>query len=302
MSTPKPVDTILAATDFSENALSALDWAEEIARSHDARLVLFHALPPPITAAAAPEFVVIPPEIYETQEQRAREHLEELAEKRRAAGAKAETRLSLGPSGQAILDAAQKEGADLVVVGTRGLTGLKRVFLGSVAARVIRDAPCPVLAIPAEEKGVHRPIRRLLVPTDFSDDAQRAVDAALRVLGAVSAEMKITLLHVWRVPIIFSPWATFPMDSFERGAAEDARRRLEEAAGPLRAQGYEVETRECQGEPADEIDRTAAAIGADVVAMGTHGRSGMSRVFLGSVAERTLPAAPCPVLTVHPEG
>jgi len=296
------MNTVVAAVDFSENSVAALDWAQTIAQSHDARLVLCHAVAPPTPpAAAAPEFVALPPSVYAAQENNAREKLEELAGQRRTGEQQVDTRLQVGPASDTVIAIADGEKADLVVVGTRGLTGLKRTFLGSVAARIIREAPCPVLAVPAHENGKHRPIHRLLVPTDFSTDARLAVDAALRLLGPVSAEMKLTLLHVWRVPVIFSPWSTFPMEDLRRSAANDAQRRLEEVAAPLRAEGYEVETTECDGEPADEIDRVAAAVDADVIAMGTHGRSGLSRVFLGSVAERTLPAAPCPVLTVHSE-
>lgn len=295
------MNTVLAAVDFSENSVAALDWAQTIAQSHDARLVLCHVVAPMPPAAAAPEFVALPPSAYEAQENQAREQLEELARQRREDGQQVDTRLQVGPASETVISIADSEKADLVVVGTRGLTGLKRTFLGSVAARIIREARCPVFAVPSHENGKHRPIHRLLVPTDFSADAKLAVDAALRLLGPVSAEMKLTLLHVWRVPVIFSPWSTFPMEDLRRSAAADARRRLEEAAAPLRAEGYEVETKECDGEPADEIDRVAADVGADVIAMGTHGRSGLSRVFLGSVAERTLPSAPCPVLTVHSE-
>ncbi len=300
MSNVRKIETLLVATDFSEHANRAIDWARQIARAHDARLILFHALEPPVpAAAAAPEFVVVPPEIYEQQQEYARTRLEEEAATCRHGGTKTEAHLEIGPPASVLVDAAGKLGADLVVLGTRGLTGLERAFLGSVAARVIRQAPCPVLAVPGAPQGRERPIRKLLVPTDFSEDAALAVDAALHLLGPVSSEMKIILLHVWRVPVIFSPWATFPMESLERGAAENARRHLEEAAKPLRAAGFEVEVEECRGEPADEIDRRAAVHDADIIAMGTHGRSGLSRVLLGSVAERTLPTAPCPVLTVH---
>ena len=70
----------------------------------------------------------------------------------------------------------------------------------------------------------------------------------------------------------------------------------------LRAEGYDVEAVEREGEPAQIIDDEAREMGADAIAIGTHGRSGLRRLFLGSVAERVLPAAPCPVLTVRREG
>lgn len=295
-----PLATIVAATDFSPNAERALDWAQRVAAAHEARLVLVHAMPAPAVAGtAAPEFVTLPAEVYEEQERQARTLLEERAARAQAAGVPSDIRLPMGAPSASILDAIEEDQAGLVVLGTRGQTGLTRAFLGSVAAHVIRDAPCPVLTIPPAGAATDRPLRRLLVPTDFSSDADGAVDAALRLAGPIAEEMKIVLLHVWRLPVIFSPWATLPMESLERGAAEDARRRLEEAAQSLTSRGFEVEIRQRQGEPADVIDREATELDVDLVAMGTHGRSGLSRVFLGSVAERTLPTAPCPVLTVH---
>lgn len=295
-----PVETVVAATDFSPNAEHALDWAQRVAAAHEANLVLVHAMPAPaIAGRGAPEFVSLPVEVYEEQERQARMLLEKRAARAQAAGIATEIRLPMDTPSASILDAIEQTGAGLVVVGTRGQTGLTRAFLGSVAAHVIRDAPCPVLTIPPAEADADGPVRRLLVPTDFSSDAEAAVDAALRLAGPIAEEMKIILLHVWRLPVILSPWATLPMESLERGAAEDARRRLEDAAQSLIARGFEVEIRQCQGDPADVIDREAAELDVDLVAMGTHGRSGLSRVFLGSVAERTLPTAPCPVLTVH---
>lgn len=294
--------TIVSAVDFSVNSIGAADWGEQIAWSHGARLVLAHALPTSLPVTAAPEFIALPEEALLEEQDRVRERLDGEAAKRRTSGTEVETRIETGPASETLVEIAEDEKADLLVVGTRGLTGLKRTFLGSVAARVIRDASCPVLVVPSRGSEEHRPIYKLLIPTDFSEDAKLAVDSALRLLGPISAEMKLTLLHVWRVPIVISPWSAYPpMDEIERSASARARERLEEVAEPLRAEGYEVDIIESAGEPAEVIDRVASEVGADVIAMGTHGRSGLSRVVLGSVAERTLPSAPCPVLTVHSE-
>lgn len=300
LSTPK-VSTILAATDFSKNAGVAIDWACEIAKAHDARLVLFHALMPPVLPTAAPEFVPLPPDVYEAQQEHVKTLIEEQASSLRAAGVKVEPRVQMGHAAPTIVAGAQEEEADLVVLGTRGLTGIKRLILGSVAAKVIRDAPCPVLAVPMEEVEAHRPVRSLLIPTDFSDDAQLAIQAALRMVGPVAAGVKLTLLHVWRIPPITGPWPAHTLELLTKETEANVRRRLDEVAAPLRNAGLEVEITEREGAPADVIDSEAARVNADVIAMGSHGRSGLSRLFLGSVSERTLVAAPCPILTVHHE-
>lgn len=293
-----PIRTIFAPIDFSTASIRALDWAESVAKAQGARLVLFHALAPPVGPMTAPEFVPVPPELYKLAEEQSRSLLNEHVEQRRASGVAVEARMEPGPAAQTIVDTAEEEEADLLVVGTRGQTGLKRAFLGSVAAHVIREAPCPVLSVPPEAEAEPRPIRNVLVPTDFSSEADRAALEAVRLLSPTPDPMRVTLLHVWRVPLLYTPLGAFPMDEFTRSAMVAAQERLEEAAAKLRADGIEVSIDAREGDPATEIDEAARRLPADVVAMGTHGRSGLSRAFLGSVAERTLPGAPCPVLTV----
>ncbi len=294
------VATIDAATDFSENARGAIAWAAEIARAHGAKLVVFHAQLPPISPSAAPEFVPIPPETYEEERRRAEAALAELARELREAGCEVETGIEAGPTASTILEAVAGRKADLLVVGTRGLTGFQRILLGSTAARLVREAPCPVLTVHPEAAARPRRIHRILVPIDFSSDAGRALDAAMRVLGRVTEDRHVTLLHVYRLPHeIVSPWPGAVLVEATRNIGEEARRRLEEVAAPLRKRGLQVETIAREGYPADVIDAEARRADADLIAMGTHGRSGLKRLFLGSTAERVLPAAPCPVLTIR---
>src|SRR5690606_30559523 len=121
-----------------------------------------------------------------------------------------------------------------------------------------------------------------LVPTDFSEDAAFALEAARDVVGPVSDTKKITLLHVWTIPV--GAGVALPSVGVEPDLGsflQAARRQLEEAAAPLRAAGFEVETKEREGEPAHVIDEEARAGGADLIAMGTHGRSGLKRLLFG---------------------
>ncbi|MDG2307114.1 MAG: universal stress protein [Candidatus Binatia bacterium] len=299
MARDSKVNKVLVATDFSENAQGAIDWAGEVARVHGAHVELFHALQAP-PLVLAPEIVPLPPEFYERDREHAEKLLAEKAEELRARGLQVETSLRSGSARDAILEEAARADVDLVVVGARGTTALERLLLGSVAARVVRDAACPVLAIPLEQVGAHRPIHRLLVPTDFSDDAESAVHAAKEILGPVADTKKVTLLHVWTIPAGAGiAWPAAGIEPDLTAFVGAARRQLEKAAEPLRAAGYDVETIEREGEPAHVIDEQARSQGADLIAMGTHGHSGLKRLFFGSVAERVLPAAPCPVLTVR---
>lgn len=295
------ISTIVAATDFSETAQGAIDWAVQLARTHSARIVLVHSLLPPLSPTAAPEFVPLPTEVYEEERARAAQALEERAQEIRKSGAgSVETDLRLGSPVSSLVDAIAHWKGDLLVAGTRGLTGFKRVLLGSTAAHLVRDAACPVLTVHPGEARRHRPIHRILVPTDFSDDAAFALETAGRVVGPVTEHARVTLLHVYRMPHeVVTPWPAPVLIEASRGIAEEALQRLEEIARPLRELGIETDLLAREGYPPEVIDEEARRIGADLIAMGTHGRSGLKRLLLGSTAERVLPAAPCPVLTVR---
>jgi nucleotide-binding universal stress UspA family protein len=294
------IATILVATDFSESAEGAIDWATEVARTHGAKLVLTHALPPPSPDFAAPEAIPFPAEVYEEDRRRCEQELAERAERIRAGGTPVDTMLIEGQASGALLGAAQKCGADVIVAGTRGQTGLKRVFLGSTASRLVRHATIPVLTVHPEHAQQHRPIRTILVPTDYSDDAELALKEAVRILSPVSANARVVLLHVFRLqPEVVYPWTPPPLVYLSTEVARETLGRLEEVAKPIRKLGFDVDVVAGEGYPPEVIDEEAKRSNADLIAMGTHGRSGLRRLVFGSVAERVLPAAPCPVLTVH---
>ncbi|MFM8411750.1 MAG: universal stress protein [Alphaproteobacteria bacterium] len=294
--------TILAAVDFSETGDGAARWAAEVAATHGASLVLFHALAPAMPADPAPEFLPLPARFYDDLSDAARAHLARLSAELAPRCPRVETAIEIGPASATILTAARRFAADLVVAGTRGLTGWKKLLLGSTAAQVVRGAECPVLVVHPEDAGTPRRIRTVLVPTDFSEDATRAVEAAIRILGRGRDE-RIVLLHAFHVPIEFVAPLPAPVLLDDRSQAHTtARIATEKIASRVRESGLGVEIRVVEGYPPEEIVRAARDTGADLVAMGTHGRSGWKRLVLGSTAERVLPSAPCPVLTVQRQG
>ncbi|MBM4269588.1 MAG: universal stress protein [Deltaproteobacteria bacterium] len=302
MTERRHLETILVATDFSESAEGAIDWAVEVARPHRAKLLLVHALQPPVPIVASPEAIPLPVEVYEADRKRCEEELIERADRLRSAGTPVETKMVVGAAARSLIEVGEAVHADLIVAGTRGQTGLKRVFLGSTAAYLVRHSTCPVLTVHPEHIRKHRPIHRILVPTDYSHDAERALREAAGILGPVSEHAKVILLHVYRAhPEVVYPWTPPPIVHRSNEMALDARQRLEEVAAPIRQLGFEVELVAQEGHPADVIDEEAKRVDADLIAMGTHGHSGLRRLLFGSVAERVLPAAPCPVLTVHTE-
>jgi nucleotide-binding universal stress UspA family protein len=146
-----------------------------------------------------------------------------------------------------------------------------------------------------------RRIAKILVPVDFSEHSARALEMAIDLAKAFGAE--IHLLHCYQVqPLSISPYGIVLPESFDRDVRQAAERRADEWSTKVTLEGIEVEVSLSSRFPSLEISETASEIGADLIVMGTRGLSGIRHVLLGSVAERTLRLAPCPVLTVKDSG
>ena len=293
--TPNPRPAILAATDFSETAEAALEWASELARLQGARLELIHAV---TVTPAVPGFVPPGPLFDEELRAAALARLGEAAGRLREAGAEVSTHLAMGIPSAAIVDRAEELKAEMIVMGTRGLTGLRHLLLGSTTERVMHRAPCPVLSVHPGDRGKHRPIRSILVPTDFSRDAEVAIEAAHRLLAPLEKDARLILLHAFNLPIEYTAYGPIPTSvNYLKDAGLEAERRLEEMRERLEREGLALETVAREGDPAAVITDEAARREVDLIAMGTHGGSALRHLLLGSTAERVLQHAPCPVMT-----
>ncbi len=141
-------------------------------------------------------------------------------------------------------------------------------------------------------------IRTILVPTDFSEDADAALEIARDLAKRFGA--KIHLLHAYTLlPFAPSPWNAGLGAQFAVEIRSGAEKALMEVHQKLLADGLRVESEVEEGAPASLIVEVARRLSADLIVMGTSGRTGLAHVLLGSVAERTLRLAPCPVLTVR---
>jgi len=139
---------------------------------------------------------------------------------------------------------------------------------------------------------------KILVPIDFSDHSTAALDVAAEFAKTFGATIR--LLHCYRLdPTAVSPYGVAASANYDSRVREAAERRLEEIEEKLEAEGIETETSLSSAFPSEVIAKMAQDVGADLIVMGTRGIAGLKHVMLGSVAERTVRLASCPVLTVR---
>jgi len=222
----------------------------------------------------------------------ARAHLEEVADRlpeaRRDA---ARYVLSEGDPAEEILARVREVRPDLVAMATHGRTGLTRLVRGSVAERVLRSCPAPLLLANPQALDAVPAFRRLLVPLDGSAAADRVLPLVARFAGAFGAE--VTLLRVRPLP----PPLPTAQDQVEGWSEARVRESLAPRARRLEAAGARVRVAVRTGYPAEEV--LAAADEADLVAMSTHGRAGVARWWFGSLAEQVLRACARPLLVLR---
>jgi nucleotide-binding universal stress UspA family protein len=207
-----------------------------------------------------------------------------------------------GDPAEAILRVAEDEAADLIVVGSRGLSTVARFFLGSVAERVARHAPCPVLLV----RPHHAELNRVLVGVDGSDRADRAVEWLRQFPLPVGCEVQIvTVLPAMEDLVRTQLLPRFGLSYRSARALADRQKgqiekHLDVLAARLTDAGEEVVVEIWHGDPALALIQGAEEAQADLVVVGSHGHSAVERFFIGSVSEKVLRHAHCSVLIVKP--
>lgn len=140
--------------------------------------------------------------------------------------------------------------------------------------------------------------RRILVPTDFTETSERALDWAINLAAAVGAPL--TVMHAYEIPVVgFPDGALIPTADVAARITEAATKGLDSLVEARRGRGVPIEGVLCQGVPWEEINSTAERLDADLIVIGTHGRRGLARALLGSVAENVIRTSSRPVLTIH---
>lgn len=288
-------DHILVPTDGSDHADRAADHAVLLAEAFDATVHLLTVVD--IEAAGGPFSAGGVDDAY--VEQRTADDRKALTEQKAALGetVRVETKVVTGTPAEGILDYVRETEIDLVVMGTHGRSGLRRYLTGSVAERVLRLSPVPVVTVrETEASAVGSGYGDILVPTDGSERADAAVEHALAVADAFGSTVHaVSIINVG--DIATGGEVSVPPEFLEE--LENAARAATEAvASEAAAAGVTALTRVQTGRPKHDLLEYVADHDIDLVVMGTHGRTGLDRVLLGSTAEALVRRAEVPVLTV----
>lgn len=300
-----PLETIVVPTDFSSYANHAFRYASALARQFGAKLQFVNVID------------TRPLEVYwgiyggQAGTDKLKGELKAAAEKKLAAlsrkadnaGVASASTIRTGDPATEILAVANEVNANLIVIASHGHSGLEHMILGSTCEHVVRDADMPVLAVKypehefVDEAGTTLKLAKVLCPYDFSSYARAALATATELCRQFGA--RLLLVHVvesWLDYPEFTPAVDLTLSD---ELAEKAKEQLDEVARGI--EGVEVEARVAQGAPHVTLARLAKDDNVDLIVTATHGRSGLKRVLLGSVAERLLRQAECPVMTIRSE-
>lgn len=319
------VKSILVPIDPREkNAEPVVTWAALLARTFGSRLILLHVNESEASLRAYPSFgssetytpAVADHGVHE-EEQAARTELARLAHQY-CAGVTADPMVLRGRTPAVILGAIESTACDLVVMGTHARPWHQRLLLGSTAEAVLRTSPVPVLIV-RNTAPVPSPVRltRLLFPTDFST-ASAAGEAWAQTLASHGVK-DIVLAHVIENPLLdvyapdtavfdlqrlmeesrqHPPRSAKPYWEHAYGVAQEKLRSLRQQLLGAPAYASQVDIQVSEGPAAESILAIAQEKAPDVIVMATHGRTGVRRLMLGSVTEKVLRTAMCPLLAV----
>jgi len=295
--TMSTIERILCPTDFSQFSARAYDYALSLARHYRSELCLQYVLDFTLSGFAYLADPIYVRDLFRQVRDKARVQLEDFAKRPTRYGALPERVLCEGAPAKSILDFAEAQGTNLIVIGSHGLNGTDGVAIGPVAETVTRHAPCSVLVVgrPAHDfanrRSAQDPIRisKLLACTDFSTCSMRALEHAIFLAAEYEAEL--TVIHVLEKMPAPGQW--------ENGIRQLVKRIEEWTCPELRGSSI-VRSVVRTGEPYREIVQQATEEQSDAVIMGVPARNALDLAIFGSTTDRVIQFSPCPVLAVRP--
>jgi nucleotide-binding universal stress UspA family protein len=282
----------LDGSPLAERAITHLQW---LAPPATTALVLVSVLEPWRYSFGAIDFTT--PNLVTFIHTSTQEYMDRQRTQLQEAGYQVSVQIVDGDPAQEILDVARKTGADLIAMSTHGRSGFVRWALGSVAERVIQGATLPIFLVREHTMPPVRPLRRLLVPLDGSALAEWALPQAQAL--AQESGASLLLLQVIQALDEGSRRILFESEAAAEATIAHWRAEAEAYLQGVLARGVAVEVRALVGDPDKTICDTVAQENIDLIVMSTHGRSGLNRWVYGSVANKVLRGASCPLLLVR---
>ena len=280
---------ILWATDFSDEAQESLLYADAFAKAFKASIVALHVIPD-FSAALYDAAYVIKGELVKKVAAVKKDAEEKLKTLQKAKGITFKNIVKEGTAAKVIIEVAEKEGVDLIVIGRRGMSAIEKLFIGSVANQVLRNSPVPIL-LTKKKTGVPR-FKKLIVPTDFSEREEVERDFAWAIAKGFGAEL--TLLHVLELhDYEFSPRVLDDMmDSLLKRLKQ--RKKREKTEIKIREEVYRAIN------AAIGIVDYAETHNYDLIVISTCVQSKLERFFLGSTTEKVISYTHIPVFAIPP--
>lgn len=282
-------ERLLLATDGSGFSEGAIREAIRMAKRCSSKLIALSVI------ESNPEYAGIAPQLVEKAEKAARGHLEAVKARAKQEGVDLDIIVREGEdSYHYIAEEAIKNKSTMLIMGRRGKKGLKRLVMGSTTARVIGHAPCSVLVVPS---AAQTDFKSIAVATDGSKYSAYAASEAIGIAKRNGA--RLTVVSVVPSELMTQADIDFAMVQREQLAekemheAEQYAKAVKEAA---KKEGVDVHAFVMSGRPADAIIETAQEQKADLIVLGSHGRTGLEKLLMGSVTERVIVLSSCAVL------
>jgi Universal stress protein UspA and related nucleotide-binding proteins len=281
----------LLAVDGSDHSYEAVRALKHLRRADELTLLHVVDVPRPAYPVMNPEVAV---ELYDQMERTMKDdgdrlltHVQSLLPPNSGPVTK---RLDVGSPADVIVTTAERRHVDLIVIGARGLGPVKERLFGSVSHRVLSHAPCAKLIL----NGPLRDLKKILLPLQGLSDAE----AALRFFQRQPFQEPANVSLLTVLPPTRSPWPVENLAAvkLEEQALQHAREFVEDVAAKIHALGHSTRSASVLGTPAAMIVQEAEKLGSDLIMMGSRGRQGVARFFLGSVSHAVLHQAQCPVL------
>lgn len=286
---------ILVPLDGSELAERALQPAITIAQSMSAALILLQVVPP-IMLTVDPQLYA---QISRQSEDAAIAYLHQVQASLADSASEVQSLMVNGPAAATIIQVAQEQGCDLVIMSSHGRSGPGRWVYGSVAEKVLRGACCSALIIRAQVETEVFTTKHILVPLDGSALAEKALAPALAIATAISGQLTLLRVVTDAHLQVETPTMKQQADYLESHDQSETETYLQEVHGRLPTTTIPITNALRKGPIADAIIDFADTQRADLIVMSSHGRSGIGRWLYGSVAEKVLRGANCATLVVR---